>query len=45
MPDLLTVPIFGLNASVSEDSLGNTALNIESDMTGVSVIKPTIFNI
>lgn len=35
----------GLNASVSEDSLGNTALNIESDMTGVSVIKPTIFNI
>ena len=35
----------GLNASVSEDNLGNTALNIESDMTGVSVIKPTIFNI
>lgn len=35
----------GLSASVSEDSLGNTALNIESDITGTSVIKPTTFSI
>lgn len=35
----------GLSASVSEDSLGNTALSIESDITGTSVIKPTTFSI
>ena len=32
-------------ANVNEDSLGNTALSIVSDMTGISGIKPTIFNI
>ncbi len=35
----------GLTATVEEDSLGNTALSIESDMTGITGIKPTIFNI
>ena len=35
----------GLAASVNEDSLGNTALSIVSDMTGINGIKPTIFNI
>ncbi len=35
----------GLSASVQEDSLGNTALSIESDMTGISGIRPTIFSI
>ena len=35
----------GLAANVNEDSLGNTALSIVSDMTGISGIKPTIFNI
>ena len=34
----------GLAASVNEDSLGNTALSIVSDMTGINGIKPTIFN-
>ena len=32
----------GLAANVNEDSLGNTALSIVSDMTGISGIKPTI---
>ena len=35
----------GLNSSVETDSLGNTALKISSDATGVTGIKPTIFNI
>lgn len=35
----------GLNSSVETDSLGNTALKISSDTTGVTGIKPTIFNI
>ncbi|MGN0318152.1 MAG: hypothetical protein ACI4E1_09515 [Lachnospira sp.] len=35
----------GLNSKVSEDSLGNTAINISSDATGLTGIKPTIFNI
>ncbi|MGN0327428.1 MAG: hypothetical protein ACI4D4_00470 [Lachnospira sp.] len=35
----------GLIASVIEDSLGNTALSIESEATGLPGIKPTIFNI
>ena len=35
----------GLNSSVETDSLGNTALKISSDATGVTSIRPTIFNI
>ena len=35
----------GLAANVNEDSLGNTALSIVSDMTGISGIKPTIFTV
>lgn len=35
----------GLNSEVTEDSLGNTAINIMSDATGLAGIKPTIFNI
>lgn len=35
----------GLKAEVLTDSLGNTALNIESDATGTHGMKPYIFNI
>ena len=35
----------GLSADVVEDSLGNTALSIVSDMTGVNGVKPTLFSI
>ncbi len=35
----------GLSSSVETDSLGNTALKITSNATGVPGIKPTIFNI
>ncbi len=35
----------GLSAEVITDNLGNTALTIKSDATGISGIKPTIFNI
>ena len=35
----------GLKSNVSTDSLGNTALEIKSESTGITSIKPTIFNI
>lgn len=35
----------GLNAQLLSDSLGNTAISIASDATGIKGIKPTIFNI
>ncbi|MGN1218179.1 MAG: flagellar filament capping protein FliD, partial [Phocaeicola sp.] len=35
----------GLHSEVLTDSLGNTALSIASDATGISGIRPTIFNI
>ena len=35
----------GLSSTVIEDSLGNTALKIESNSTGFKGIKPLIFNI
>lgn len=35
----------GLQAMVLDDSLGNTAISISSEATGLSGIKPTIFNI
>ena len=35
----------GLKSNVSTDSLGNTSLEIKSESTGITSIKPTIFNI
>jgi len=35
----------GLNATVETDQLGNTALRVESEATGVGSIKPVIFDI
>ncbi len=35
----------GLSSEVVSDKLGNTAITIKSDSTGISGIKPTIFNI
>lgn len=35
----------GLKSSVTEDGNGRSAINIESDATGVTGIKPTIFTI
>lgn len=35
----------GLKSSIVTDQLGNTAIRMESDATGVAGIKPTIFNI
>lgn len=35
----------GLSSTIIEDSLGNTALKIESNSTGFKGIKPLIFNI
>jgi flagellar hook-associated protein 2 len=35
----------GISSSVETDSLGNTAIKITSDSTGVPGVKPTIFNI
>lgn len=35
----------GIHSGVFTDSLGNTALSLASDATGISGIKPTIFNI
>jgi flagellar hook-associated protein 2 len=35
----------GISSSVDTDSLGNTAIKITSDSTGVPGVKPTIFNI
>lgn len=35
----------GLSSEVITDNLGNTSLTIKSDATGISGIKPTIFNI
>ena len=34
----------GLTATIKEDSLGNTAINIESEATGISGSSPVIFN-
>ncbi len=35
----------GIHSEVLTDSLGNTALSLTSDATGISGIKPTIFNL
>lgn len=35
----------GLSSEILTDQLGNTAISIESDATGVKNIRPTIFNI
>lgn len=35
----------GLSSKINEDSLGNTAISIASDATGLTEIKPVIFNI
>lgn len=35
----------GLSSQILTDSLGNTAVSIASDATGITGIKPTIFNI
>ena len=35
----------GLTATIKEDSLGNTAINIESEATGISGSSPVIFKI
>lgn len=35
----------GLSSQILTDSLGNTAISIASDATGITGIKPTIFNI
>lgn len=35
----------GLKSDILQDSLGNTAINISSDATGLSGIRPTIFSI
>lgn len=35
----------GLSSTVDTDSLGNTAIRIQSDATGITGIRPTIFSI
>lgn len=35
----------GLTANIKEDSLGNTAINIESESTGINETTPVIFSI
>lgn len=35
----------GLTANIKEDNLGNTAINIESEATGISGSEPVIFKI
>lgn len=35
----------GLTANIKEDSLGNTAINIESESTGINATTPVIFSI
>ncbi len=35
----------GLSSEILNDNLGNTAISIKSDATGISGIKPTIFNV
>lgn len=35
----------GLTANINEDSLGNTAINIESESTGINGTTPVIFSI
>lgn len=35
----------GLTANIKEDSLGNTAINIESESTGINGTTPVIFSI
>jgi flagellar hook-associated protein 2 len=35
----------GLNSQILTDNLGNTAISIASDSTGVTAMRPTIFNI
>lgn len=35
----------GLTANIKEDSLGNTAINIESELTGINGTTPVIFSI
>lgn len=42
---LINLSNIGLTANIKEDSLGNTAINIESESTGINGTTPVIFSI
>lgn len=42
---LINCSNIGLTANIKEDSLGNTAINIESESTGINGTTPVIFSI